>query len=316
MNQTLAQRPVFRRMMCTMKKDMYPKGWRYKFKSRNVKRLMLRRLVHFKPFSDSEFLVDVTCKKKQWRSPKDSIHRRRRLVLHNITGELTDGTAFDVMLDRIEEGCSVLTGFSMSFAKLLFSVYLSFREVDRLDGEFHLKHKWRFKQLNQASILKLPLEQAVCGRTEFLYGQKFIAFGTGLNRIRGQIWNQFGTVPSSWGSLEYQLRWRLHQGLRRYMRHDHSSIWHRWRYKTLECATVSQTCEADSLTLGVNDVRWQWWSLELRQHGYCRESNSIIMLSSSLRSRLISREGVYKSILICLCILAVLIWRFDREEKK
>ena len=116
MNQTLAQRPVFRRMMCTMKKDMYPKGWRYKFKSRNVKRLMLRRLVHFKPFSDSEFLVDVTCKKKQWRSPKDSIHRRRRLVLHNITGELTDGTAFDVMLDRIEEGCSVLTGFSMSFA--------------------------------------------------------------------------------------------------------------------------------------------------------------------------------------------------------
>uniref|UniRef100_M4DDQ7 Uncharacterized protein n=1 Tax=Brassica campestris TaxID=3711 RepID=M4DDQ7_BRACM len=315
-NQTLAQRPVFRRMTCRMKKDKYPKGWRYKFKSRNVKRLMLRRLVHFKPFSDSVFPVDVTSKKKQWRSPKNYILRRKRLFLHNITGELTDGTAFDVMLDRIEEGCSVLTGFSISFAKLLFSVYLSFREVDRVDGEFHLKHKWRSKQLNQASILKLALEQAVCGRTELLYGQKFIAFGTGLNRIQGQIWNQFGTVPGSRGFLEYQLRWRLHQGLRRYMRQDHSSIWHRWRYKTLECATVSHTCEADSLTLGVNDVHWQWWSLELQQHGYCRAGNSIIMLISSLRSSLISRERVYESILICLCILAVWNWSFDIEEKK
>ncbi|KAL0711361.1 hypothetical protein Bca4012_018339 [Brassica carinata] len=42
----------------------------------------------------------------------------------------------------------------------------------------------------------------------------------------------------------------------------------------------------------------------------------IIFFSPSLWASLISREGVYESILICLCIVAVLVWRFDREEKK
>ncbi|KAL0700646.1 hypothetical protein Bca4012_056768 [Brassica carinata] len=156
---------------------------------------------------------------------------------HSFAAEQTS-VKYMLWFESIEEGCRVLNGFRMRFEKLLFNVYLSFWEVDRVDGEFHLKHKWRSKQLNRASVLKLVLEQAVCGRPELLYGQKFIEFGTGLNRIRDQIWNQFITVTGSRGSLEYQLRWRLHQGLKRYMRSDHSSIWHRWRYKTLGSAAV------------------------------------------------------------------------------
>ncbi|WZZ74711.1 hypothetical protein YC2023_086081 [Brassica napus] len=43
-------------------------------------------------------------------------------------------------------------------------------------------------------------------------------------------------------------------------------------------------------SLELSDVSWQWWCLELPQSGSCRESDSLIMLSSSLRSNLISRE--------------------------
>ncbi|WZZ12895.1 hypothetical protein YC2023_105984 [Brassica napus] len=42
----------------------------------------------------------------------------------------------------------------------------------------------------------------------------------------------------------------------------------------------------------------------------------LIFLCSSLWASLFSRVGVYESILICLWIVAVLFWRYDREEKK
>ncbi|KAF3522523.1 hypothetical protein F2Q69_00047921 [Brassica cretica] len=43
-------------------------------------------------------------------------------------------------------------------------------------------------------------------------------------------------------------------------------------------------------SLELSDVSWQWWCLELPQSGSCRESDSLIMLSPSLRSNLISRD--------------------------
>ncbi|KAL0854862.1 hypothetical protein Bca101_060014 [Brassica carinata] len=152
------------------------------------------------------------------------------------------------------------------------------------DGRLQVKHRWRFKQLHHASD------------------------------------------HGSWGSFEDQLRWRLHQGLRRYLRKDHSFLWHRWRYKTLDCASVffdvsdldeqvrrdmfllKQAIHSVQLTFELSEVMWQWWCLGLLQSGSCLERDSLIMLSSSLRSSLISREGVYKGAIAGLWLIDALFW--------
>lgn len=55
--------------------------------------------------------------------------------------------------------------------------------------------------------------------------------------------------------------------------------------------------------MAVADTRPEW------------QRSLIIFLYPSLRASLFSRVGVYESILICLWIVAVLIWRDDKEEK-
>ena len=104
--------------------------------------------MNFKPFSDSEFLVDVTCQKKQWRSPKAwkfkfrtkdlqrfQITRVKHLkpVAYFVFGGLeqdmlslrcvqsqTTVVTNRRVLERIEQGCIFLKGFNMRFEKLLF----------------------------------------------------------------------------------------------------------------------------------------------------------------------------------------------------
>ncbi|KAF3522051.1 hypothetical protein F2Q69_00049113 [Brassica cretica] len=56
-------------------------------------------------------------------------------------------------------------------------------------------------------------------------------------------------------------------------------------------------------SMAVADTRPEW------------QRSLIIFLYPSLRASLFSRVGVYGSILICLWIVAVLIWRYDKKEK-
>lgn len=108
---------------------------------------------------------------------------------------------------------------------------------------------------------------------------------------------------------------RLHTGVRRVRKKEYSSVWHRWRYKTLAVVLLKNTIHSLLSALEFIDVSWQWRSLELQQREFFCATDPTIIFSSSLGSSLSSWGEVYKRILTCLLLLQVLVGRYLREQR-
>ncbi|XP_018446480.2 uncharacterized protein LOC108818111 [Raphanus sativus] len=300
------------------KKLKYPKAWKFKFKDRNFMRFMLRRWVIHETGSElpDGYAVAVT------RTVMAGT------VFYEVELDAVLEGSIGVKLQREDDVCSDPT-------RLLS---ISPKRKSNKDGWF----KFKYKKINM-------LQQ---DRGKFMQSRSKLRWLWWRYREypNMEAWSQ---SLRTWAAredvskldfakkLEFEdlyLSWLWYKCL---MRHDSRSwmsfthllnfqVKHKWRFKR-RGQTRSDQMHLFRL-LALREVIWQWFDhvgysschFGVFEHGFRITVSAngkelqphIILLSPSLWASLFSRAGVYESILICLRIVAELIWRYDGEEKK
>lgn len=219
-HQIFSQSDVSKRITCTMKKDKYPKSWRYKFKSRNVTRLILGRWVHLKLFSEEDVAMAM-----QW------FPGNRRRVVRGMIRFIISDLKFHMWPKWKSKSENFLnTSEHMTFYVIYYQIV---HERKHVNSTLRLA-----LQTSPATQRKALLSQILSDlRRYFTASTKcqtlFLHLGDPI-----EWWSCCNGKTFYMFSVEWKLIWRLQGCVRRFTKKEYSSIWHRWRYKTLECISV------------------------------------------------------------------------------
>ncbi|WZY85681.1 hypothetical protein YC2023_032065 [Brassica napus] len=241
------------------------------------------------------------------------------------------------------------------FKRQMKRTLLGLKQFAFREEKFQVKHKWRFRKLPHTFLLSFGVEQLIKENASELFavGRRITSrldqrqhelHRHTCNRVEivmlldtnseVELWlssvaiinGSASSVYSSGGSLR---AWVSHDNIHRAVFENKHETSKRKRDRVallcirlmkLEAICWTQFTLGDiNFHLEQRGAVWLWvcsdFSMAVADTRPEWQRSLIIFLYPSLRASLFSRVGVYESILICLWIVAVLIWRDDKEEK-
>lgn len=135
---------------CMEKQRRCPKAWKFKFKTRHFQKFGFRRLMNLKPVSELE-VGGVFCGSEHQLSQTRVIPTL--LLPIALEEDLYNGDWWYKIVDGklVNYWTSLFQYYSVRIEKLRRWHEKMIRSV----GRFQVKHKWRFRQLNQSYVLQL-----------------------------------------------------------------------------------------------------------------------------------------------------------------